>query len=163
MMINSLIVLVIALLSFSFYEQFSSVLNDRILAQLNSIETLESIQIENLIKTEWESFESSDAHSENIDRTTFALPDSVKTISGIHDFTPYHKDKKATIGFVSNTREGRKIKIIDYSNIQNILLERTGMGESGETYLVGQDLRMRSESRFFSDNFFPIKSLMILS
>ena len=51
-MINSLIVLVIALLSFSFYEQFSSVLNDRILMQLNSIETLESIQIENLIKAE---------------------------------------------------------------------------------------------------------------
>ncbi len=147
-MINSLIVLVIAGLSFSFYEQFSSVLNDRILAQLNSIETLESIQIENLIKTEWESLESSDQYGEKIDSTAFALPDSIKTISGIHDLTPYHKDKKATIGFVLNTQKGRKIKVIDYSNIQNILLERTGMGESGETYLVGEDFRMRSESRF---------------
>ncbi len=150
-MINSLIVLVIALLSFSFYEQFSSVLNDRILMQLNSIETLESIQIENLIKAEWESLESSDGYSENIDSTTFALPDSIKMISGIHDFTPYHKDKKPTIGFILNTKKGRKIKVIDYSNIQNILLERTGMGESGETYLVGEDFRMRSESRFFSN------------
>lgn len=150
-MINSLIVLVIALLSFSFYEQFSSVLNDRILMQLNSIETLESIQIENLIKAEWESLESSDGYSENIDSATFALPDSIKMISGIHDFTPYHKDKKPTIGFILNTKKGRKIKVIDYSNIQNILLERTGMGESGETYLVGEDFRMRSESRFFSN------------
>ena len=150
-MINSLIVLVIALLSISFYEQFSSVLNDRILMQLNSIETLESIQIENLIKAEWESLESSDGYSENIDSTTFALPDSIKMISGIHDFTPYHKDKKPTIGFILNTKKGRKIKVIDYSNIQNILLERTGMGESGETYLVGDDFRMRSESRFFSN------------
>lgn len=150
-MINSLIVLVIALLSFSFYEQFSSVLNDRILMQLNSIETLESIQIENLIKAEWESLESSEGYSENIDSTTFALPDSIKMISGIHDFTPYHKDKKPTIGFILNTQKGRKIKVIDYSNIQNILLERTGMGESGETYLVGADFRMRSESRFFSN------------
>ena len=149
-MINSLIVLVIALLSFSFYEQFSSVLNDRILMQLNSIENLESIQIENLIKTEWDRFESSEGSGENIDSTTFALPDSIKMIDGIHDLTPYHKDKKATIGFV-NTKKGRKIKVIDYSNIQNILLERTGMGESGETYLVGEDFRMRSESRFFSD------------
>ena len=150
-MINSLIVLVIALLSFSFYEQFSSVLNDRILMQLNSIETLESIQIENLIKAEWESLESSEGYSVNIDSTTFALPDSIKMISGIHDFTPYHKDKKPTIGFILNTKKGRKIKVIDYSNIQNILLERTGMGESGETYLVGEDFRMRSESRFFSN------------
>ena len=150
-MINSLIVLVIALLSFSFYEQFSSVLNDRILMQLNSIENLESIQIENLIKTEWESFESSEVYSENIDSTTFALPDSIKMVDGIHDLTPYHKDKKATIGFVLNTKKGRKIKVIDYTNIQIILLERTGMGESGETYLVGEDFRMRSESRFFSD------------
>jgi signal transduction histidine kinase len=149
-MINSLIILVIALLSFSFYKQFSSVLNDRILMQLNSIENLESIQIENLIKTEWESFESSEVYSENIDSTTFALPDSIKMVDGIHDLTPYHKYKKATIGFV-NTKKGRKIKVIDYSNIQNILLERTGMGESGETYLVGEDFRMRSESRFFSD------------
>ena len=150
-MINSLIVLVIALLSFSFYKQFSSVLNDRILMQLNSIENLESIQIENLIKTEWESFESSEVYSENIDSTTFALPDSIKMVDGIHDLTPYHKDKKATIGFVLNTKKGRKIKVIDYTNIQIILLERTGMGESGETYLVGEDFRMRSESRFFSD------------
>ncbi|MEJ6981572.1 ATP-binding protein [Pedobacter sp. P351] len=150
-MINSLIVLVIALLSFSFYEQFSSVLNDRILMQLNSIETLESIQIENLIKAEWESLESSEGYSENIDSATFVLPDSIKMISGIHDFTPYHKDKKPTIGFILNTQKGRKIKVIDYSNIQKILLERTGMGESGETYLVGDDFRMRSESRFFSN------------
>ena len=151
LIINSLIVLVIALLSFSFYEQFSKVLNDRILMQLNSIETLESIQIENLINTKWKSFTSSHVHSENSDSTAFALPDSIKVINGIHDFTPYHKDKKATIGFVLNTQKGRKIEAIDYSDIQNILLERTGMGESGETYLVGEDFRMRSESRFFPD------------
>ncbi len=151
LIINSLIVLVIALLSFLFYKQFSNVLNDRILMQLNSIETLESIQIENLIKTKWKSFASSKVYSENIDSTTFKLPDSIKEIDGIHDFTPYHKHKKATIGFVLNTRAGRKIRFIDYSDIQNILLERTGMGESGETYLVGEDFRMRSESRFFPD------------
>ncbi|WP_207534689.1 sensor histidine kinase [Desertivirga arenae] len=151
LIINTLIVLVIGLLSFLFYEQFSNVLNDRILMQLNSIETLENIQIENLINTKWRSFASSTIYRENIDRTTFALPDSIKAIDGIHDLTPYHKEKKATIGFILNTKKGRKIEVIDYRDIQNILLERTGMGESGETYLVGKDLRMRSESRFFPD------------
>ncbi|WP_207424359.1 sensor histidine kinase [Desertivirga brevis] len=151
LIINSLIVLVIALLSFLFYKQFSNVLNDRILMQLNSIETLESIQIENLIKTKWKSFAESRLYSEMIDSSVFELPDSIKVIDGIHDLTPYHKDKKATIGFILNTSKGRKIEVIDYSDIQNILLERTGMGESGETYLVGEDFRMRSESRFFPD------------
>ncbi|WP_026904782.1 sensor histidine kinase [Pedobacter glucosidilyticus] len=147
--INSLIVLVIGLLSFSFYEQFSSVLNDRILMQLNSIETLESVQIENYIKSEWKSFELSENYNEDIDSANLMLSDSIKKIDGIHDFTPYHKHKKTTIGFVLNSNKGRKIKILDFRNIQNILLERTGMGESGETYLVGEDFRMRSESRFF--------------
>lgn len=151
LIINSLIVLVIALLSFLFYKQFSNVLNDRILMQLNSIETLESIQIENLIKTKWKSFASAKVYNEDIDSTAFELPDSIKLTDGIHDLTHYHKDKKATIGFILNTKKGRKIEVIDYSDIQNILLERTGMGKSGETYLVGEDFRMRSESRFFPD------------
>jgi signal transduction histidine kinase len=142
---------VISLLFFSFYKQFASVLNDRILMQLNSIETLETIQIENLIQTEWESFKKDEVYSENVDIASLVLSDSIKKIDGIHDFTPYHKSKIATIGFILNTNKGKKIKVIDYNKIQNILLERTGMGESGETYLVGEDLRMRSKSRFFPD------------
>lgn len=149
--INSLIVLVIALLSFSFYSLFSNVLNDRILMQLNSIKTLLNIQIENSLNNEWESFASSELYSQNIDSTTLVLPDSIKKINGIHDFTPYHTNHKSTIGFVLNTNKGRKIKAIDYSNIENILQERTGMGESGESYLVGEDFRMRSKSRFFPE------------
>ena len=39
--------------------------------------------------------------------------------------------------------------IDDFKKIQRILNENTGMGHSGETYLVGNDLRMRSTSRFF--------------
>jgi signal transduction histidine kinase len=119
--------------------------------QLNSIKTLLNIQIENVVKTEWESFASSELYSRNIDSTTLVLSDSIKRIDGIHDFTPYHTNHKSTIGFVLNTDKGRKIKALDYSNIENILQERTGMGESGESYLVGRDFRMRSKSRFFPD------------
>lgn len=149
--INSLTVLVIALLSFLFYQQFTNVLNNRILMQLNSIKTLKNIQLNNLIKAEWESFAASKLYINNTDSTTLLLPDSVKKINGIHDFTSFHTNKISTIGFVLNTKKGRKIRSIDCSKIQNILLERTGMGQSGESYLVGKDYRMRSESRFFSN------------
>ncbi len=36
-------------------------------------------------------------------------------------------------------------------NIQRLLLERTGLGETGESYIVGADYKMRSLSRFFAD------------
>ncbi|MFA9188269.1 sensor histidine kinase [Flavobacterium sp. FBOR7N2.3] len=147
--INSLIALVIALLSFSSYKQFSNVLNDRILLQLNSIKTLKQNQIEHLLKSEWERFEASELYSQSMDSTVLKLPDSIKNSNGIHDFTAYHVDKKTTIGFISNSKRGTKIKVFDYNKIKQILLERTGMGDSGESYLVGEDSRMRSQSRFY--------------
>ena len=147
--INSLIAMVIALLSFSSYQEFSNVLNDRVLQQLNSIKTLKKNQIEHLIKSEWERFESADLYNQNIDSTILILPDSIKNRSGIHDFTAYQVDKKTTIGFVSKSKRGTKIKVLDYNKIKKILFERTGMGNSGESYLVGKDFRLRSQSRFY--------------
>ena len=149
--INSLIALVIALLSFYSYKEFSNVLNDRILQQLNSIKTLKKNQIEHLIKSEWERFESTELYNHNIDSTVLMLSDSIKSINGIHDFTAFHIDKKTTIGFVSNSKKGLRIKVLDYNKIKKILFERTGMGSSGESYLVGKDFRLRSQSRFYPD------------
>ncbi len=37
---------------------------------------------------------------------------------------------------------------IELSEINTLMHERTGLGESGETYLVGDDMLMRSDSRF---------------
>jgi signal transduction histidine kinase len=143
--------MVIALLSFSSYKEFSNVLDDRVLQQLNSIKTLKKNQIEHLIKSEWERFESADLYNQNSNSTALILPDSIKNSSGIHDFTAFHIDKKTTIGFVSTSKKGTKIKILDYNKIKKILFERTGMGNSGESYLVGKDFRLRSQSRFYPD------------
>jgi signal transduction histidine kinase len=149
--INGLVALVVAVLSFSFYNQFSKVLNDRILLQLNSIKTLKQIQIENLIKAENRDFLSNYKNYQKIDSTTFILPDSLLHMEGVYDFTSKHINKKTSIGFVSNRNNKAYIKILDYNKITKILLERTGMGDTGESYLVGEDYRMRSQSRFFPD------------
>ncbi|TYA92101.1 sensor histidine kinase [Seonamhaeicola marinus] len=148
--INSLIVLVVAVLSFSFYQQFSRVLNDRILLQLNSIKTLKQIQLENLITSEWDAFLSSESKHQNQDLALFSFPENLKMIDGVYDLTPYHSKKKTAIGFISNSEGGdTRIKILDYKKIESVLLERTGMGKTGESYIVGEDFRMRSKSRFF--------------
>lgn len=40
----------------------------------------------------------------------------------------------------------------NFHKIQTILLETTGMGSTGESYIVGYDLALRSTSRFFPDS-----------
>lgn len=150
--INSLIVLVVAILSFSFYGQFSKVLNDRILLQLNSIKTLKQIQLENLIKSEWNSFLSAESTNNDAVETLFTFSESVKNMEGVYDLTPYNVNKNTSIGFISQSNNETRIDILDYNKIEKVLLERTGMGKTGESYIVGDDFRMRSQSRFYPDS-----------
>lgn len=149
--INSLIFLVILMLSITFYNQFSKVLDDRILLQLNSIKTLKQIQFENLIQTEWNTFLTEQSNEFLIDSLDMEVPQNMLRTSGIYDFTSYNKEGKTSIGLVSLNDSMVKAKIIPYNKITEILLERAGMGESGESYLVGEDYTMRSPSRFMPE------------
>jgi signal transduction histidine kinase len=47
--------------------------------------------------------------------------------------------------------KGNVVSEEDFKNIQVMLLENTGMGSTGESYIVGPDNRLRSVSRFFPD------------
>lgn len=127
--INSLIFLVILTLSITFYNQFSKVLDDRILLQLNSIKTLKQIQVENLIKNEWNKFLNTKDINQ-YDSLEHLVPRSAYNSSGIYDFTKFNKAGKTSIGFVSVNGNTTSIKLIDYQKIKKILLERTGMGNT---------------------------------
>ena len=50
---------------------------------------------------------------------------------------------------------------INHENINKILNATTGMGESGESYIVGEDRLMRSESRFSKGGESTVLSLMV--
>ena len=141
---NSLIFLVILMLSLTFYNQFSKAMDERILLQLNSIKTLKKVQIENLIKSEWKAFLAAKTAYDNFDSLQIKLPKTEAISSGIYDFTEYQKEGKTTIVLVSQKNNNTLVKLIDYSKIVSILIERTGMGSSGESYLVGKDFHMRS-------------------
>ena len=149
--INGLIFLVILMLSITFYSQFSKALDDRIFLQLNSIKTLKQVQVENLIKSEWTKFLNSKPTDFPLDSVTLNLPKSALTTSGIFDFTRYNSNGQTAIGLVSTANNQAKVKIIDYNKIKEILLERTGMGSTGESYLVGEDFQLRSQSRFMPE------------
>ncbi|MBD0836714.1 sensor histidine kinase [Aestuariibaculum suncheonense] len=151
---NSLIFLVVLVLSVTFYYQFSKVLDDRILLQLNSIKTLKKVQIEKLIHDEWLMFNNEFATNDSlisVDRGDVVLPEDREFKSGIYDLTVYSKSGKTSIGLILNKAGKTVFNIVDYDKIKSILLERTGMGNTGESYLVGEDYYMRSPSRFFPD------------
>lgn len=72
----------------------------------------------------------------------------------VTDIDRYSPSKDAPAMFIlAPVRDGGKIAgavgvQVSQEEINSIMLERTGLGETGETILVGDDLLMRSDSRF---------------
>ncbi len=72
--------------------------------------------------------------------------------SAISDMAPYTPDKGTPAQFIAvpvlnrETLLGVAVLRVNLGALSAIMLEREGMGESGETYLVGPDGRMRSDS-----------------
>lgn len=70
------------------------------------------------------------------------------------DFKPYAPSNDAPASFISQPiiEDGETIGVLVFQmpiqRINNIMQQHVGMGESGETYLVGTDKFMRSDSRF---------------
>ncbi|MEN8805654.1 MAG: histidine kinase [Wenyingzhuangia sp.] len=149
--INSLLLVVVISLSTSFYHLFEDIIEERILSQLSSIERLKRRQIEEYLHSEWFHFMENTEDSTNefnlkdLSRLPFVIDRS-----GIYDLTPLSNNGNLLIGLVKVQNDSiTSLKTLSGKYIQQILLERTGMGETGETYLVGQDYRLRSISRFY--------------
>jgi methyl-accepting chemotaxis protein len=71
----------------------------------------------------------------------------------LEDFEPYGPSGNIPASFIGTPvmdENGQPVAVlalqISLDTIKNIMQERSGMGESGETYLVGPDKRMRSDS-----------------
>ncbi|MDJ0739786.1 MAG: methyl-accepting chemotaxis protein [Gammaproteobacteria bacterium] len=70
------------------------------------------------------------------------------------DFAPYTPSYEAPASFIASPifRNGQKVGVLVFQmpidRISEVLSQRTGMGETGEVYLVGNDKLMRSNSRF---------------
>lgn len=74
------------------------------------------------------------------------------------DFKQYYPSYEAPAAFVASpiVKDGQKIGVLVFQfpldNLNTIMKERAGMGKTGETYLVGSDKLMRSDSYLDSDN-----------
>jgi hypothetical protein len=71
---------------------------------------------------------------------------------GMADFEPYAPSGNEPAAFIASpfpAKGGTELIValqLSVEAINRIMLERTGLGETGETYLVGPDLLMRSDS-----------------
>ncbi len=91
-----------------------------------------------------------------------AFQTSIKSSAGnvsFFDFKPYAPSADAPASFISMPVEnaaGEKIGVLAYQmpveRINNLMGNKTGLGETGETFIVGEDLLMRSDSRFANES-----------
>ena len=76
----------------------------------------------------------------------------------IEDFKPYEPSYGAAASFIGAPvfHDGVKVGVAVFQmpigEIDGIMNQRDGMGKTGETYLVGADRRMRSNSRFSDES-----------
>ena len=75
------------------------------------------------------------------------------------DFAPYAPSNDAPASFIASpifdhegAKHGTLIFQMPVDRLNGIMQQATGMGETGETYLVGNDYLMRSSSRFTDKN-----------
>ena len=61
---------------------------------------------------------------------------------------------KSTIVYLLPLNESIVLIQENFEKIQNILMETTGMGSTGESYFIGSDFKLRSKSRFITKDVF---------
>lgn len=144
------------------YKEFKSTLDDRILQQLLSIKRLKRIQIEAFLEEQLSSKPRSNLsqliHKKIKSKTFYTDKNNLDYLdalekmeldTGLFDITPFISNHQTTIICIKSINDSAfYVQKTDPKAIENILFEHTGMGKSGETYIVGSDYRMRTKSRF---------------
>jgi methyl-accepting chemotaxis protein len=83
----------------------------------------------------------------------------------LEDFAHYGPSYEAPASFIASPvfNNGQRIGVLIFQmpidRISNVLSQKTGMGETGEVYLVGADRLMRSNSRFDKETTILAKSV----
>ena len=82
------------------------------------------------------------------------------------DFKPYAPSHGAPASFISTPMlgasgqlEGVLIFQMPIDNLNNVMLNTAGLGETGESFIVGEDMLMRSTSRFSEESTILVQSV----
>lgn len=165
--------IVIAMLSALFFYQFDRALKERVLLQLSSVKQLKIVKIKNELSDRMEFFyeycDNREQRQTMLEYFEFvkgftAVPDSIMHYSlptnlelqpentRLVDLTLQDKDRRITIALVLQKGDSIYVGVSKIPGVQEILLERTGLGQTGESYIVGDDYKLRTISRFAPEN-----------
>jgi signal transduction histidine kinase len=161
-------VAITTLLSASFYLQFDKALRERVLLQLSSVKQLKIVKIRAELTDYIGLFQDLDINAlESEDFFYLGLHDQMparfndfnlgtydpnRTGIQLIDLTTQDASRGIVICFVRQVGEKHLIGMAEIADIQSVLLERTGLGETGESYLVGEDFRLLTKSRFENED-----------
>ncbi len=171
LILNAFALILIGVVSIVHILQFKEALQNRIFLQLSSIRHLKTIQITNLLDGHVHEIERMLSHIDNeeyldaLAADEFVHIDSIVMEQEMATSQPYHPDSVRITDISQEVGDGKihlayslqegYMRYTFYSTpvrIQQILFERTGMGATGETYIVGEDQLLRTVSRFFPDS-----------
>ena len=160
--------LITIVLSATYYFQFDQALKERVMLQLSSVKQLKKVKIQRELEDHLSTFEKIQVDDETNNDPHFNLTVWVEqlpeTLSGFQipktlhpsskptfvDLTLQRDDREITVLIVGNQDGKIKMSIVKMPEIQEILLERTGLGETGESYLVNDAYQLLTKSRFDS-------------
>lgn len=156
------------LLSVIFYYQFRDALVSRTFDQLESINRLKSFHVESVLKNMIEKkVDSTELKLFSIHEKNPVLADSILKIiqlkkenTQLIDLSAENTCQKDEIclGYIQFLNDSTYLfSHQSVAKIKLIMYERTGMGSTGETYIVGQDFFMRTPSRFSEQHPLEIK------
>lgn len=81
--------------------------------------------------------------------TLVSIKNTLTDVPIVSEITHPTKDE-LEIAFTYPLKNGTWVVLIEHAkDIENILYERTGLGTTGESYIVGMDSLMRTKSRFY--------------
>jgi len=155
----SLGILVLTVVSTVFYFQFKEALVERTLEQLSSVNMLKKTALEDKLKSRLDELYNQVKQKDEKDLKEFCR---VRNILLFIEKSKKSEEKKITIidrsfssgklelAYSISFNDNTYIFIENPDFIQEIMFERTGLGATGESYIVGEDKTMRTQSRFFS-------------
>lgn len=157
-------------LTASYYLQTESALRERVFLQLSSIKQLKKVKTLNELEDQLEVYEQLrkdslfklPVHFIHVQRDS-VLPDKIRSYeipeglqvfesASVLDVTGQNAAAGITLVFISRTNDQYLTALVRMPEVQEILLERTGLGTSGESYLVNSDRQLITKSRFDSVN-----------
>ncbi|UII25541.1 ATP-binding protein [Fulvivirga maritima] len=163
----SLIMGVVIVLTSIFYLEFDAALKERVFLQLSSVKMLKIVQVREVLAARAKSFsqlaqqnEANDTFyklkyfeswPEQIDKYKLLhkLPENGQVL--IQDISPQDSSGIITLAYTTKVDTSYVVALIQLPEIQQILMERTGLGETGESYIAGSDLSLRTQSRFYPE------------